>query len=102
MAAWFRQQKFLTNADGTAGGMIQIERDPHIDDPIEFEEVDAGETFSDSANSMMVEIWHGGPIGENETVWLDAHTHLKVASAPTDDWEADTGVHDFTEEDNPE
>lgn len=100
-SAWFRQQKFVTNQDGTAGGLMQIERDPHIDADLEYVEVKAGDSFSDSVDSMVVEINHGGEIGDGERVWLDAHTHLQVTSAPTDDWEADTGVHLFTKDDNP-
>ena len=102
-AAWFRQQKFVTNPDGTAGRLAEIKRDPHINADIEFDPVGPGESLSDSPDSMMVEFWHG-PDGilDGEKVWLDAHTHLQVASAPTDDWEADTGVHDFTDADNPQ
>ena len=51
---------------------------------------------------MDVEFWLGRLIEPGETRWYDAHTHLQVPSSPTDDWEADTGVHSFTDEDNPQ
>lgn len=103
VGAWFQQKKYKTKGDGTAGGLIEIRRDPHIDAPLEFEAVGPGEPFSDYPDSMMVEIWHGADgIGEGERVWLDAHSHLQVHSIPTDDWDADTGVHLFTADDNPE
>ncbi len=100
--AWFQQRKYKTKGDSTAGDLVNIKRDPHIEAPLEFEDVAPGESLSDSPNSMMVDIGHGGLIGDSERVWLDAHTHLQVHSIPTDDWEADTGVHVFTAEDNPE
>ena len=104
-AAWFRQQKFTTLANGP-GAQEWIKRDPPLDQPIVFDDLPSGDTHSDSVDSMVVEYSLGRQIGDEEVLYFDAHTHLQVngeiaGQHEEDHWEADTGVQEFTDVDNP-
>ena len=101
VASWFRQQKYTAD-----GGVEWGKRDPPFNTPIVSVPLPAGQSYSDSANSWMIEYSLGRPIGRDETLYFDAHTHLQVhgvvqGKTIVDDWEADTTVLKFTEEHNP-
>lgn len=58
-----------------------------------------------SPDSFIVDVQLGGPIGRNQKLYYDSHTHLMVYTTKgnhkEDHWEADTGVQEFTYKDNP-
>ena len=92
--AWFRQRRYIN------GGQVWEGRDtkPVVD-------IDPNNSSSASADSSVVDYSIGGLIGADERYYFDAHTHLQVTTVKAphkeDHWEADTGVQEFTADDNP-
>ena len=68
----------METSDDDNGGVIETKSDPHIDGPIVFDDLPPFKWHYDTVNSMMVEFWHGGLIGDDERLYFDAHTHLQV------------------------
>ena len=106
VTAWFRQQKYKPLGN-KAGEWEETRRDPPLNQPLVFVDLPSGTTFSDSVESILTEFWVGRLIDPGEKLFYDAHTHLQVRGQirgqhEEDDWEADSEVQEFTEEDNPD
>lgn len=111
VTAWFRQQKYATDIKDdvpVAGGLDgDPRRDPPINEPLVFVDLPSNQRFDDSVDSILTEFSIGRLIGENETLFYDAHTHLQVfghidGKHVEDNWEADSEVKEFTKDDNPD
>lgn len=92
--AWFRQRRYIN------GGQVWEGRDTKSS-----VDIAPNHSSSASADSSIVDYSIGGPIGQDEKYYFDAHTHLQVTTVQAphkeDHWEADTGVQKFTVDDNP-
>ena len=67
--------------------------------PAPNDNIDSGESYGPhSADSMTLNFFVGGPIGDDGFFELNAHIHLKTGQ---DDRHVDTGTDTFNEDDNP-
>lgn len=100
--AWFRQNEYILS-DPVSGTLTKSGEKRDTKAKLTYE---PGGYDSWSPNSWVVNYPLGRLILPKENFYYDAHTHLQVQTVDAgiqvqDDWEADTGIQTFTDDDNP-